>query len=75
MTLLTDADKRTALWDKLVQHFEERRDEYRRKNDGDLDPVATARLRGRIKETEYLLSLGNAEESSDSVTPSVLGED
>jgi hypothetical protein len=55
---LTEADLASALWLKIKQHLEARLDQHRRKNDNDLDPIATARLRGAIAEVKTLLARG-----------------
>lgn len=55
---LEQSDKVSPTWMKLRQHFEEELATLRKMNDGKLDEVATARLRGRIREVKYVLSLG-----------------
>ena len=54
---LTAAEKQSALWIKIRDHMNERLDTHRRKNDGDLEPIPTARLRGRIAEIQVLLAM------------------
>ena len=58
---LTDAEAHSALWTKLKEHMESRLATHRRKNDGDLDPTQTARMRGRIAELLSLLDLEKPE--------------
>jgi hypothetical protein len=62
---LTHAEIHNPLWIKLKEHIESRMDAHRRKNDGDLDDIATARLRGRIAELKSLLDLENPEPAQD----------
>lgn len=57
MKVLSPAEFKAATWSKLKAHYEERLVELRAKNDTDLDPDKTARLRGRIEEVKYLLDL------------------
>jgi len=45
----------------LKVHIEERLQKARERNDGDLDPVQTARLRGEISCLKRLLALGKDE--------------
>lgn len=59
---LTRDERHSALWKKLTEHLTERMNEARRRNDNDLNEIETARLRGRIKELSYLVSLGNESE-------------
>jgi len=58
---LTETEVHSALWTKLKEHMESRLAEHRRKNDGDLDPTKTARMRGRIDELKVLLALETPE--------------
>lgn len=51
-------ERQTALWQKLEKHYTERLELARKKNDADLDPVATAKARGRIAEIKGFLALG-----------------
>ena len=50
-------ETQTALWQKLESHLSGRLADLRTANDGDLDPIQTARLRGRIVELRSLLDL------------------
>lgn len=45
------------LWIKIRDHLESRLAIHRRKNDGELDAIATAKLRGRIAELMNLLEM------------------
>lgn len=56
---LTDADKNTPLWLALRAHLERRRDSLRAKNDTNLSPEETAKVRGQIAEIKALLALEN----------------
>lgn len=58
---LTTAERHSACWVRMKAHLEERLNAHRRKNDGNLSMEETARLRGRIADTLYVLSLGIAE--------------
>lgn len=57
---LTPAEKTSALWHRLEEHFKERLEECRAKNDGALDPIQTANQRGQIQTYRTLLELGKA---------------
>ena len=54
-------ETQTALWQKLESHIHTRISDLRSNNDADLDPVATARTRGRIAALKDLLSLSQDE--------------
>lgn len=54
---LTPQERDSEVWRKLNAHIEERIALHRVKNDKDLDPVQTAKLRGRIQELIYLQSI------------------
>lgn len=54
---LSDGERMHPLWMRLEQHFRRRLDELRKQNDGPLDEVRTAHLRGRIAEVGALLDL------------------
>lgn len=58
--VLNDTDRQSAAWQKLKAHLEAELVRLRRKNDADLPDIATARLRGQIAQTKYLLGLGEA---------------
>lgn len=55
---LTGSEIHSALWKKIKEHLEERIALNRKKNDGDLTPERTAKVRGRIAEDFYVLGLG-----------------
>lgn len=54
---LTSVDLTSATWQKLERHLRERLASNRRRNDTDLDPAETAKLRGRNLEITHLLAL------------------
>jgi len=56
--LFTDHERQGAVWQKLKRHLEERLATMRAKNDGNLDEMKTARLRGQIAEVKALMSFG-----------------
>jgi len=56
---LTDIDRNTPLWLALRAHLERRLESQRAKNDTDLSPDETAKVRGRIAEIKALLALEN----------------
>lgn len=58
-------DIETALWRKLEEYIEQRMDVLRKTNDGDLDALQTARLRGRIAELKNLLALSKDEPAQE----------
>lgn len=55
---LTEADKHSSLWVRLVEHFNTKLFELRGQNDGDLTESQTAIIRGQIKNLKGLLALG-----------------
>jgi hypothetical protein len=56
--VLTDGERHHPLWLKLAAHLETRVSILRAKNDGPLDALQTATIRGQIKEVKALLSYG-----------------
>lgn len=56
---LTDIDRNTPLWLALRAYLERRLESQRAKNDTDLSPDETAKVRGRIAEIKALLALEN----------------
>ena len=54
-------ETQSALWLKLEAHINGRLVDLRTSNDADLDPIQTARLRGRIAAFRELLSLSQDE--------------
>lgn len=59
---LEDHEREHPLWKKLEAHMEKRLASMRRQNDKDMDHDATVKLRGRIKECNYLLGLARPQE-------------
>ena len=55
----TDEDRHAGVWVRVKEHMLERLESLRLRNDGPLDAMETARLRGRINELKYLLDLDN----------------
>jgi hypothetical protein len=55
--LLSAMDVQSQTWLKLKAHIEARINSLRAKNDGDLDPIATAKLRGSLRALSNLLTL------------------
>ena len=56
--VLQHSDINSLTWLRLKKHFESRLAYLRMQNDGDLDPIATARLRGEIRAVKSSLALG-----------------
>lgn len=54
---LTHPDRQSETWTKIKTHLTVRLQTLREKNDGDLDPIQTAKLRGEIGECKKLLAL------------------
>lgn len=48
---------RSSLWRRLQAHYEAQLELLRRKNDGDMTPEQTQRLRGRIAQVKEFLAL------------------
>lgn len=59
---LTTLELQSAVWLKLRDHLNETLLSLRSQNDGDLDEIATARLRGRISAVKVILALGEVQE-------------
>ena len=55
--VLNQSEAQTALWRKIKEHYEAQLELLRTINDGNLDQVQTALLRGRIQEIKTLLAL------------------
>lgn len=66
MKTLTALERQSALWQTLKPRLEQRLEMLRRKNDRPLSDDDTARLRGRIEEVKYILSLGTDTPSIES---------
>lgn len=56
--LLDQNDRQSITWRKLNKHLEERLQALRARNDTELDPTATAKLRGEISAVKNILALG-----------------
>lgn len=54
---LSRDEKSSRLFTRLMEHWEDRLQSLRLQNDGDHDPVSSAKLRGRIAELKLNLSL------------------
>ena len=48
MITLTEEEKRSRLWKKLMDHWAEQLASWRTQNDGDKSETTTANIRGRI---------------------------
>lgn len=55
---LSNEEKDSKLWTRLVEHFESKLMSLRIQNEGDKTEIETAKLRGRIAEIKSILSLG-----------------
>lgn len=69
---LSDTDAHSEAWLRIKEHLEQRLKAYRSQNDGDLDEIKTAKLRGRINELKYLLAL---DQKDDPVPAQVTSDD
>lgn len=56
---LSDADRRNPLWLRLREYLETELKNKRGKNDGPLDPLETATIRGHIQFLKAIISLGD----------------
>ena len=56
---LTDDDKQSPTFRKIMQYMEDRIVQLRMSNDGDLSDYETAKIRGRIAECKGFISLKN----------------
>ena len=56
---LTAADKQSATWRRLRAHLEQELINKRGQNDGALDPIQTAKLRGHIESLKGLIALSD----------------
>jgi hypothetical protein len=59
---LSESEKVSACWVKLEKHIKEQIEILRLRNDKDIDPIATAKLRGRIFELNNILNLATSDE-------------
>lgn len=57
---LSNEERHSPVWARLREHLEQRLQSLRQRNDTDLTLEQTAKLRGRIADTQYVLSLGVA---------------
>lgn len=55
--VLTPMERQSPLWRELMAHFEQRLNHLRIQNEGPLDPINTANLRGRVAEIKALMGL------------------
>lgn len=55
--ILNGAEAQTALWQKIKAHYQSQLELLRAQNDGDLNEVQTATMRGRILEVKKILAL------------------
>ena len=58
MEKLTESERQSAVWLKLKEHYEERLNVLRMKNDNLLDEITTASLRGEIRMIKQFLAIG-----------------
>ena len=56
---LRETDKNTACWAKLVADAKDELAKLREQNDGQLDALATAGLRGQIAQVKRLLKMND----------------
>lgn len=56
---LSPGEKMHPLWARLRAQLERNLDSLRRRNDGPLDPVKTAELRGHIRCLKAVIALGD----------------
>lgn len=55
---LTEADRQSSLWVRLLSHMSDRLQDLRKKNDQHLPELETAKLRGRIECFKEFIRLG-----------------
>lgn len=55
--ILSESEKQSPLWKKIKDHLDAKLNTARLKNDGELDEIQTARLRGSIAEIKSFLAL------------------
>ncbi len=58
--VLDYSDLQSLTWMRLKKHYESRLAYLRTLNDNDQDPIATARLRGQIREIKNSIALGGS---------------
>jgi len=54
---LTPQDKSSAVWSKLLAFMVQQREELRIKNDGPLEALETASIRGQIRQLSILIDM------------------
>ena len=54
---LTNEDRYSSLWKRLLEYLDQQINQLRTQNDGDKDEIATANLRGRIAALKAIQSL------------------
>ena len=55
--VLTHEERHSALWKKLMAHWEARIESLHSANEGDRTELETAKLRGRLQETRLNMAL------------------
>jgi hypothetical protein len=56
---LTESERHSAFWGRLMKHFEDRLSLLRAQNDANKDEMETAMQRGKIAEIKRILELDN----------------
>ena len=56
---LTPVERHSAQWARFSEHLKQKLYDVRAANDGDKDPVQTAKLRGQIGLLKALIALGD----------------
>lgn len=64
---LSNEERDSKLWARLVEHFESKLMSLRIQNEGDKSEIETANIRGRIAEIKSILSLNNETEVLEQV--------
>lgn len=63
---LTPQELQSSTWLKLEAYLQQKLADLRSQNDGDMSMEATARLRGRVAQVKFILSL---RENSEAMQP------
>ena len=66
---ITEHDRNSSLFVKIRENFEERRALLMEKNNHSMPYEATEKLRGRIAECDYILSLGKPRPETELADP------
>ena len=66
---LTRSEIASTAWQRIRKHIEGRIEDLRKQNDGALDEIETARLRGRIAEMKLLLSIEDEDSPAHEIAP------